>query len=253
MIPRIMKRIMNITVAVFSILLLVPLCVMAVESARTAVVTVQGEELAGAARAFIGRQLSWLAGNLEIETLSVPRDMAVPEGDVQFSVDEGSVSRFTGSVSIPVTVKVDGRKVAVAYPRLMVRVYEEVAVAQRPLPRDAVISPADITLQRRDVSGLERNYYTSAEQLAGKRTKLRVGVGTLIMSAMIAVPSMINRGDAVEIVAENGGCRITARGIAAEDGSMGEVIRVTNAASRRMLRATVTEPGRVCVSEGGEQ
>ena len=248
-----MKRIMHITIAVGCILLLVSLCVQAVETAKTAARTVQGEELVNTARQFIARQLSWLEGKLDMETLNVPRGLAVPEGEIQLSVDAASVSRFTGSITVPVTVLVNDRKVGTAYPRLMVRVYENVAVAQRSLPRDAVIDPADLTLQRRDVSSADRNYFTSIDQLTGKKTKLRVGVGTAITPAMVALPAMVNRGDAVEIIAGSGGCRVTARGIAAEDGREGDVIRVTNTASRRLLNATVSEPGKVCVHGGGDQ
>lgn len=244
---------MYTTIAVFSILLFVPLCVMAAETAKTAGVTVQGEELVTAARAFIGQQLSWLKGNLDIETLTVPKDLSVPEGEVSLSVDAASVSRLTGSITVPVTVLVDKRKIATSYPRLMVRVYEDVAVAQRPLPRDTAIDPADITFQRRDVSGSERNYFTSVSQLAGKKTKLRVGVGAVIAPSMVAFPPVVSRGDTVEIIAENGGCRITTRGIAAQDGGEGDVIRVTNTASRKLLHATVIESGKVCINGGGDQ
>jgi flagella basal body P-ring formation protein FlgA len=61
-------------------------------------------------------------------------------------------------------------------------------------------------------------------------------------------PHMVRRGHPVELIYARPGLRITALGVAQEDGTLGDLVRVINAESRRQLQGVVSGPGEVSFS-----
>ena len=65
---------------------------------------------------------------------------------------------------------------------------------------------------------------------------------------MFASPPLVRRGDIVKIVASSGPMIITATGMVKQQGCKGEMVRVVNTDSNRIITARVTGPGAVEVS-----
>jgi flagella basal body P-ring formation protein FlgA len=62
---------------------------------------------------------------------------------------------------------------------------------------------------------------------------------------MISSPPLVKRGDIVKIVANAGTMTITATGMVKQQGCKGEMVRVVNTDSNRIITARVTGPGAV--------
>jgi flagella basal body P-ring formation protein FlgA len=62
---------------------------------------------------------------------------------------------------------------------------------------------------------------------------------------MISLPPLVKRGDIVKIVANTGIMTITATGMVKQKGRKGEMVRVMNTDSNRIVTARVTGPGAV--------
>lgn len=128
-----------------------------------------------------------------------------------------------------------------------VRAYREVLVAAHPLSRNSLILSSDVVVAEVDVGNLRHSYYTTPEEVVGLLVKRPVRANQVINAAALRLPRLVRRGDMVLVVAENGSVRVQIEGVAMADGALGDMIRVKNPRSGRIIRAEVRDKGEVRV------
>ncbi len=128
-----------------------------------------------------------------------------------------------------------------------IRALREVVVSARPMGRGEIITPADLMVTEQELDELRRGYFTDPEELVGMVVKRPVGINRVIETRAIALPRLIRRGEAVQIVAENETVRVQMEGVALSDGALGERIQVRNRRSGRVVSAVVHGSGEVQV------
>lgn len=121
-------------------------------------------------------------------------------------------------------------------------------VASDYLPRGSLIQQQDFTQKQMDLSQLRYGYYTDFNEVSGKTLKRHLARGAVLTPAAIAITKVIKRGEHVTIIAETGGIMVRAAGQALEDGGVGDIIRVKNLNSRKVIEARVDGPGRVKIN-----
>jgi flagella basal body P-ring formation protein FlgA len=123
------------------------------------------------------------------------------------------------------------------------QVYLPMVVALRVVERDQTLAAADLSLQRTDLGKARRGFFNSIEQVVGQSAKRRLRAGQLINPSLLDVALLVRRGDKVKIVASQDGIQASANGEALADGKQGEVIRVRNLSSEKVIDARVLESG----------
>jgi len=71
----------------------------------------------------------------------------------------------------------------------------------------------------------------------------------VLIARDVGPPHLVRRGHPVELIYVRPGLRISALGVAQEDGALGDLVRVMNAESRRQLQGVVSGPGEVSFGE----
>ena len=127
-----------------------------------------------------------------------------------------------------------------------IAVYKPILVAAVAMPRQKLIVTDDLVLKEIDILN-NRITLTDPQDATGKRLKRRVRAGTILTLAMLAEPTLVERGDGVVIFATKGSLVVKMPGIAIEDGTMNEQIKVKNQSSGRVVMAWVRGPGKVQV------
>lgn len=130
------------------------------------------------------------------------------------------------------------------------RVRAPVAVAVRDLPRGVVLAPADLRLERRELSRLPWGHAGSADELAGRILRRPLRSGEPVPPSATAAAPLVRTGDRVVIEAGSGALSVRLDGVALVDGGAGDRVRVRNLNSSRILDARVTGEGRVHVGPG---
>jgi flagella basal body P-ring formation protein FlgA len=123
------------------------------------------------------------------------------------------------------------------------QVYLPMVVASRVVERDQTIAAADLRLQRTDLSKARRGFFNQVEQVTGQSAKRRLRAGQLLNPSLLGAALLVRRGDKVKIVASQDGIQASANGEALADGKQGEVIRVRNLSSEKVIDAQVLESG----------
>lgn len=92
-----------------------------------------------------------------------------------------------------------------------------------------------------DVADHAGRWWTDARQLAGTRTTRPLRAGQVLYASYVKRPPLLRRGDRVVLVASIGGIRVTALGEVLKQAGRGDLVRVRNLSSKRMIQATVVD------------
>jgi flagellar basal body P-ring formation protein FlgA len=124
-------------------------------------------------------------------------------------------------------------------------VYRPVAIARRDLSRGTLIASDDLTLEILDMSQYRQGFSREPKDIVGKELKYPVTKGSTFRTSVLDSPLVIKRGDDVSVEALAGSIQVVAKGTAVSDGRLGQMIRVRNTQSERILSAKVIGHGKV--------
>lgn len=111
------------------------------------------------------------------------------------------------------------------------------------LDRGQTLTANDLKLQRINVAKARRGFYNRVEEVAGLAAKRRIRAGQIITPALLEQAMAVKRGQPVKIVASHDGIEASTSGEALADGQPGDVIRVRNMGSGKVIDAKVLESG----------
>lgn len=154
---------------------------------------------------------------------------------------DASRDRWLGSIRLTINCSDDpGWRVNV---RAEVGLRLPVAVLDRSLPRNHVLTENDITFQEKNIADLRQGYFLDADAVAGTSLVRSLNSGHTLTHRNVEVPTMIQRGDSVSILAQSGGMMVSMEGTALADGAHGRQISVRNNSSGQEIRAWVVDRG----------
>ena len=120
-----------------------------------------------------------------------------------------------------------------------VSLHANVVVSAMEISRGTLIRPELLTLEKRGVSLGKMTFCTDFAQLTGQAATRRIAAGREIEKGYVSMPPDVAAGEVVMIKAENQKIKVTAKGVARQDGVIGDVIQILNTRSNRKLQARV--------------
>lgn len=138
-----------------------------------------------------------------------------------------------------------GTKPWKVYLPVTIKAYRPVVVSNTNIARGQVLRASDIILQEREVSHHKSFGLYRLEQAINQVAKRHIRSGSVLSPMHIAPPKIIKRGSKIDIIANSGRVSVSMSGTALSDGRIGDLIRVKNLSSNKVLRAKVIAPGRV--------
>ncbi len=126
--------------------------------------------------------------------------------------------------------------------------FQEIVVLARPAARGEILTKSHLRLQRKNLAKFRQGFFTDYQQVLNKQATRHLAEGTVLSQRLVAEPKIIRRGEKVTILAASAALQIRMTGIAMMDGLKGQRIRIKNQQSKRIIEATVLQPGLVSVS-----
>ncbi len=209
-----------------------------------------GSTLARAAVAHLRRLLPWPDEDLVVEVRQAPADLAFvgPTDGLAVHVGVTPGTRLLGAVPCTVTVTRAGQLVGRTNVVLAVRVFQNLVVARRRIRQGEVLTKDHVRLQRCELKSLTAEALSDLGEVLGREARHDIQPFALITRRMLRSPRVVRRGELVNLVAETPLMRITARGVAQQDGSVGQWIPVVNIDSRKVIYGRVRDGETVEVS-----
>ena len=198
---------------------------------------------------FVEAIAPWDKEEMEISELKVlPRTIWVPEGEIKFQFSEPRTGTFLGKISSVVTIYVDDKPVRKARVCAYIECFKKVLCSKRGLIRGQVITANDLHFIKMPISKLKGKFFEDPREIIGLASKRTIRPGQVIYGRSLMKPMVVKRGSKVLIVAKSPTLEITCPGIAMEQGSRGDFVRVKNLQSKRVIIARVHDQHTVYVS-----
>ncbi|MDR1516085.1 MAG: flagellar basal body P-ring formation chaperone FlgA [Synergistaceae bacterium] len=137
----------------------------------------------------------------------------------------------------------DGDK---ANKQVKVRWYQPVVYSESALPKDANLAPSSLKL-RIETARMTRPLVWDANQLEGSTLRRALNAGDAIAHSDVEDALIVRSGTSVKLIASVGGLGVEVRGIALQRGGKGDIIKVKNLSTRKILSGTVIDAGRVSI------
>lgn len=181
----------------------------------------------------------------EISVLPLDSQLKLPECTEPLEAFTTTDLIKAGRTSIG--VRCNGVKKWSIFTSAVIKIYETVIVLSRPVQRGEFITRQHLAIEKRDVSKLRGDFVTQVEQVENKQAARYTQAGAILGLRSFIEPRLIKRRDKIIISAIRPAFTIRMNGIAMMDGTKGQLIRIKNENSGRIINATVIEPGLVSV------
>lgn len=190
------------------------------------------------------------AQDVKLELLSNLQDVPLPAGAVEWEVTPmGKHLAPSGDRSYQVAARLEGKELWRTLVRVRQKVYQTVVQAARPIRRDQVIAPEDVTEVRKIMpAGRDAGFLGSAKLAAGMIASRPIAQDEPIHAAMVRAPLAVSEGGRVLLVFESGLLRMEAPGVALAGGQVGQFIPVRNLQSDRVVHGVVQKDETVRVN-----
>lgn len=128
-----------------------------------------------------------------------------------------------------------------------VSVKKEIPVLARRVTGQTVLGAGDLTWRAEAEERLPRDVLTDAAQIVGLELRTDGNEGDMLRMRDLLPPRLVTRGSLVTLKVETPLMQITVRGRSLGDGAKGDVVRVTNMQSKRVVEGVVEADGIVRV------
>jgi flagella basal body P-ring formation protein FlgA len=196
---------------------------------------------------YLAQTLGAGAGDAVLRSVELPGPVRVPAGAWTARVLAPPGMALLGRVRLQVEFSLDGRPAKTVWVTTDIGLYGPVVVATRPVARGELVSAADVTVDRLDLSQVARGVATDVADVAGRLARSPLVPYSPIRREQLESPATVHRGDVVLLVVERGGMRITAPGEVRSDAGRGEQVRVLNRVSRKDVVGRVRDASTVAV------
>jgi flagellar basal body P-ring formation protein FlgA len=199
------------------------------------------EQIESIYRDFILSKTTWNPLDVEVHSIYFSGKLELPAGAMTYETTANSRERFIGNVGLTINFLIDGERERSVQVTGKVDLLQNVVHAARPLKRGEVISDTDISIERVNIADAPDRFTTQTDQVVGKRLVRDVGVHQPINLADLDEPLAFKRGSAVTIIYSQPGLKLTAKGQARENGTVGNTVRITNVMTNRTIFCRVLD------------
>jgi flagella basal body P-ring formation protein FlgA len=209
--------------------------------------TIDRQNIIDVAAARIRQMVGMPTGNEDLTVLldSNPQDQLVPAGGVTMITELPYGIRYSTPTTVIVDIVVDGRLVARPVLKFDVRLYRQVLVTARTIGLHDLITADSLRYQRLDIGRLTSGYYTEKDKLIGLAVRRSLPPGLPITDDVLIKPILVKCGSMVTILAHIGDLEVQTFGQALQNGAEGQLIRVRNSSSGRILTGRVIDASEV--------
>ena len=129
-----------------------------------------------------------------------------------------------------------------------VNVFDDVLVAQRPLSRSQKIGSDMLKFEKRNIALLNQGYFTQSNDLKKMEPRRNLKRGSILTPNNTRPSEIVKLGQNVTLVLNYNGINIRASGKALQSAQMGQIIKVRNSQSQKIVEGIVSGEGLVEVN-----
>lgn len=181
------------------------------------------------------------AEKAKISITGIEDDLMLPPGRTTFEVGADAPPKYWGYTRVPVVIKVDDVVKKKVWARVSVTYLDDVVVLKGAVRRGEIITEDMVGVEQRDTLRLQNAVVKDMADVVGRTATRNIKAGDVVMRNAVELPVVVKRGNRVMVIAENNGFRVSIRAEAMENGARGDVIKMKNIDSRKIISAEVVD------------
>jgi flagellar basal body P-ring formation protein FlgA len=193
------------------------------------------------AKSFVLKEINEPAEDIEVKLDGVNKEMLLPAGKIVANFRPSFSGKYEGEVLLTAELEVDGHLIKVLPLRLTVDIYRPAVVTTRRVEKGEWFTAGNIALVRESSSKLTQGCFRQLNYVLGRKAAVPLIPDTVIQINDIFDPPVVLRGKIVQAIIRLGNVELTVDARAIEDGKAGDIIRVENSDSHKVLRAKVLD------------
>lgn len=233
----IQNKMIQLLISVLLVLSLAP----AGMGAPTSSTIIREAQIRKIVKSYIEKNTCWDPANLRIEFPVRLMDQEFDSKKISWQVQSRQNEEFIGESIF--SVRFYDQDIFVREISVPVRMETavEVVVSAKPLSRETVINRDDVKVVKKWFNRIPQNVVADPKDAVGKTLTVPIGYNAEITKMMLKTTRMVLRGALVKMMAENGSLVITTIGLSENDGGCGDIIRVKNLSSNKIVYAKVID------------
>lgn len=194
----------------------------------------------------VSQGMPWSASDLEVRNVEAqPATLKLTSRAYSVAAPDRAATGRLGRNALTVAILVNGKEEGRVRVTGDLLLYGTVLCAAKKLDRHHLVAEGDLALVRRELGSLDATVLHHPEEAIGKELKIALQAGAILCRHQLENPALVKRGEQVTILAQSGEVRVTVPGKAEDSGAAGELVRVKNLMSRKVVSARVIDSGLV--------
>jgi flagella basal body P-ring formation protein FlgA len=129
-----------------------------------------------------------------------------------------------------------------------VSVFDDVVVNKIPLVKGQKLDTYSIEYRKKDITRLQRGYFQRTQPLDNLQAKRNLPAGNILNTSNLSLRQLVKSGQRVIILLDVDGLQIKTSGLALQSASLGQVIKVKNTQSNKIVEGVVSAAGEITVN-----
>jgi flagella basal body P-ring formation protein FlgA len=183
--------------------------------------------------------------NVEVAVRSLDNRLQLTACSAPVSVLPDTNQRVLGHVTVGLRCEAPERWTI--HVRGNVSAQRELPTLVRAVNRGDIIGPHDVAWQTVQISREPRGLLTIPDDIVGKEARKHLTVGQTLRSSDLVAPTLIERGQVVDLITQTAGLQVNMQGKALTAGAEGDRLIVQNTNSGKRIEGVVLATGAVLV------
>ena len=121
-----------------------------------------------------------------------------------------------------------------------IAVFDDIAVTASALVKGQIIDETTAIFRKRDIARLKNGYFTRQSVLMDLQARRNLPQGTVLTSSNLSPRLLVKSGQRVTLVLNYKGLQVKSTGQALQSASRGQLVRVRNSQSQKIVEGVVT-------------
>lgn len=183
--------------------------------------------------------------DVTIQLRGVLTDINIPVGGYQIRAKFPNGIRYTGPTQAIAEIWVNNRPVKSIYLVYDVQVLVDAYIIKGHVPAHQFLTEEDLVVEKRSLAKLPLRAVKDMAIISTYWTRRTLSPGTVLTEDMLDIPPAAKRNNQVTIIIDTNGIMLTTYGLALQDGRPGDIIRVRNIETKRIIMTKVQPNGTV--------
>jgi flagellar basal body P-ring formation protein FlgA len=190
-------------------------------------------------RQYITTHSKWKDG-VTVKVVSA-KDIVIPESGVRWQLMPANGQDFFGNILFKIKAYSNKTNEELYENWIVAKltIQKSVAISNRTIQKNEPISESDIRWETREITVFTKDAILSPKEILGQKSGRIIRANSVITAKLMAKKFLVRRGGMATLVAKINNVKATSQVKAMSNGSYGDMIRVMNTRSKKIISATV--------------